>query len=154
MEPAVLAKIEVRVLLELPTALADMRAEAVREGFHFLDRLATEWQSGANRFDRPGEVLLGAYRTGILLGLGGLNRDPYIGQARTGRLRHLYVLHAARHHGVASVVLQQLLERAQGVFDVVRLRTATQAAAQFYQARGFVRVHDKTASHVIALPQL
>lgn len=42
--------------------LAPLRKRAAQEGFRFLDRLAEEYQSGANRFDGPGEALFGVYR--------------------------------------------------------------------------------------------
>ena len=37
-----------------------LATEARGEGFLFLDRLKTEWQSEQNCFDAPGEVFLGA----------------------------------------------------------------------------------------------
>ncbi len=140
------------MLQDLPSAIDTMRADAAAEGYRFLERLAAEWHTRANRFDQGGEVLLGATLGDDLVAVAGLNRDPYTHQARTGRVRHLYVMRAARRHGIASALLQQLLDRAEGAFDAVRLRT-TGEAARFYQARGFTCVQDDTASHIMVLPR-
>jgi hypothetical protein len=51
-------------LLSLPAALGALEREAVSQGFGMLTRLRKEWETGANRFDRAGEVLLGAFRAG------------------------------------------------------------------------------------------
>src|SRR2546429_4361329 len=41
------------VVGELPADFDTIRAEARAEGYRFLDRLASDWASGAMRFDRP-----------------------------------------------------------------------------------------------------
>ena len=146
------AAIEIAALPDLPHAFGAMRAEAAAEGHHFLERLAAEWHTGANRFDREGEVLLGATLGHDLAAVAGLNRDPYTERARTGRLRHLYVMQAFRRRGVASALLRELLAHAEGRFDVVRVRTTAQAT-RFYQAQGFTGVRDDTATHILALPR-
>ena len=129
-----------------------LRTEAINEGFLFVDRLVRDWRSGSNRFDLPGEQLLGAFTGETLIGVGGLNRDPYLDQAGIGRLRHLYVRECARRHGVASALVRRLLDEASNSFRIVRLRTATGEAAAFYLRHGFVPVRDETASHATALP--
>jgi GNAT superfamily N-acetyltransferase len=129
-----------------------LRAEAINEGFLFVDRLVRDWTSGSNRFDHLGERLLGAFAGDNLIGVCGLNRDPYVNRDEIGRLRHLYVRACARRRGVASVLVRQLLDEASNAFRIVRLRTATQEAAEFYLRHGFVPLQDETASHVKALP--
>jgi GNAT superfamily N-acetyltransferase len=79
---------------------ASLAADGERAGSRIVRRLVEEWASGANRFDRPGEVLLGAWLDGQLVGVCGLNVDPYAAQERVGRVRHLYVLSALRRLGV------------------------------------------------------
>jgi GNAT superfamily N-acetyltransferase len=134
--------------VHLPHAGFDLlRAEAAEEGFRFLDRLALEWESGAARFDRPGEVLLGLFAGGMLVGIGGIGRDPYASCDRVGRVRHVYVLAAFRGHGLGSALLSALLAKADGFFDDVRLRTDSRRAAGFYLRNGFVPIDDPSASH-------
>lgn len=138
-------------LLDLPSGIEDLRVEAAVEGFSFVDRLVVEWQAGRNRFLQRGEVFLGAFRAAELVAVGGINRDPYADQDGIGRLRHLYVRRSARHTGAGSALVRQLLDKADGAFHLVRLRTETQEAADFYVSLGFQAVHDKTATHVRVL---
>jgi GNAT superfamily N-acetyltransferase len=128
-----------------------LRTEASGEGFQFLDRLIGDWETGANRFDQPGECLLGAWSEAELVGVAGLNRDPYIEGSRIGRIRHLYVRRSARRSGVGSALLQRLLNDASSTFDLVRVRTDTCEAAAFYLRHGFLPVADEFASHVKSL---
>jgi GNAT superfamily N-acetyltransferase len=128
-----------------------LRTEAINEGFLFVDRLVRDWTSGSNRFDLPGEQLLGAFAGETLIGVCGINRDPTIDQDGIGRLRHLYVRECARHRGVASALVQRLLDEASNTFRIVRLRTTTREAAAFYLRHGFVPLQDQTAPHVKAL---
>lgn len=122
------------------------------EGLRLVERLVDEYASGANRFDRPGEVLLGAYGDGRLVGVGGVNCDPYAYDARTGRLRHLYVLPEQRQRGVGSQLVAALIARAAPRFALLRLRTTSPAAARFYERLGFAVVAgDEYATHALGL---
>ena len=76
----------------LPGAFPKLIESAEAEGFQALTTLARNFESGTNRFDRPGEVLLTLWDREELLGVGGLNRDPYFPKRLVGRLRHLYAL--------------------------------------------------------------
>ncbi|MBO1081633.1 GNAT family N-acetyltransferase [Roseomonas haemaphysalidis] len=138
----------ISLLLDLPEGLDKLRAKAAGEGFRFMEKLAAEWLSGANRFAGPGEVLLGAFQATELVAVGGLNRDPYADQAGIGRLRHLYVKKSARRSGLGTTLVLQLLGHAEGTFHSVRLKTDTSEAADFYVSLGFWPVQDRTATHV------
>jgi GNAT superfamily N-acetyltransferase len=138
-------------VLDLPNGLDGLRAEAAGEGFRFVEKLVSEWHSGANRFAKPGEVFLCAFRAADLIAVGGLNRDPYTDKEEIGRLRHLYVRKSARRSGVGAALVRQLLGHAEGVFDAVRLRTETREAADFYVNLGFRSVQEDAASHAILL---
>ena len=62
--------------------------EARLSGHHFLDRLIAEWRSGTNRFDNPGECLIGLFDSERPVAFGGLSRDPFDTRGRAaGRLR-------------------------------------------------------------------
>jgi len=128
-----------------------VQAEASAEGFRFVDRLIEEWRSAANRFDRPGELFLGGFLERQLLGFCGLNYDPYTDQGGVARLRHLYVRRDVRRTGVASALVRLILSEAKGSFHLVRLRTDTSDAAEFYARLGFVSVIDATPSHELFL---
>lgn len=138
--------ITVSRLLSLPAALAVLEGEAVSEGFRMITRLREEWETAANRFDHEGEVLLGAFRADRLLGIGGLNRDPYVSDPRVGRLRHLYVMKDERRAGIGRDLVERILAHATSNFDSVRLWT--DRAASFYDHLGFDRMDGSKVTHV------
>lgn len=137
---------------ELPPDLAPLVGTSAAEGFQFLQRLVRDWRSGANRFEAPGEVLLEVRRDGRLVGIGGLNCDPYARVASIGRVRHVYVAPGSRRLGMGSRLVVEILARARGRFAAVRLRTSTREAELFYRALGFApTVGDPEATHAIRL---
>jgi len=127
-------------LLALPAgALAPLVAESEAVGSALVHRLVAEWESGANRFDRPGEALFGARIDGRLVGVCRLNVDPYAGSARIGRVRHLYVLRSFRQRGVGRRLVREVVAAARERFDRLHLRTTSPEAARLYEALGFRR---------------
>ncbi|MFH6785609.1 MULTISPECIES: GNAT family N-acetyltransferase [Methylobacterium] len=139
-------------LTALEPAANPLLAEAERHGTAFMRRLFLEWDAGANRFDRPGEIILGAWQDDRLVGLGGLNRDPYVAEDDVGRLRHVYVLASHRSLGVGALLVRHLLRDAEGHFRIVRLRAALPESAAFYRRLGFMECGDPAATHVIPVP--
>src|SRR5262245_44078302 len=101
----------------LPESLSDLLAEDAHAGTHYVQRLVAEWVSGANRFDRPGEALFGAWVGEQLVGVCGLNVDPYAEGERTGRVRRLYVLKAYRRLGVGRRLVMEVIAAARDRFD-------------------------------------
>jgi len=140
-------------LTDLPAAgLIVLLAESEQAGLGFLRRLADEWASGVNRFDRPGEALFGARVGRELIAVGGLNVDPYAAMPRVGRVRHLYVLSPWRRAGIGGRLVAEIVEAARGRFDRLHLRTQNPAAARLYERLGFVRRTDVAhCSHVLEL---
>lgn len=130
---------------ELPPELARLVRLGSDEGFRFMARLAEAWADRRNRFDGPGEVLFLARLRGELVGVGGLNRDPYQDDPSVGRVRHLYVVSAARGRGVGERLLREIVAAARPAFRVLRL--STRQAGRFYERRGFVRIDEPKATH-------
>ncbi len=130
----------------------DLAREARAEGYGFLDRLGREWADGSNRFDQPGECLLGLFEGGELVAVGGLNRDPYAVDPGTGRIRHLYVAPKWRRAGLATRLTRELLLRGGLGFARLRLRTDNPAAAQLYEGLGFTSVDETDATHAWSSP--
>ena len=138
--------------IELPfRGIQAMQDDARQEGVSFIDRLVDEWASGANRFDGPGEVLCGVVADGLLVGVGGLNRDPFVTHPEIGRIRRVYVRPGWRHQGLATALVRALIDRARGAFRAVRLRAETPYAAGLYESLGFLRLDDPEATHVLPL---
>ncbi len=75
---------------ELPDDFGDLIALSLREDFYAMQRIRDDWDAGTNRFDRPGEIVLEARAGARLVGICGLNRDPYAQSSDVGRVRHLY----------------------------------------------------------------
>jgi GNAT superfamily N-acetyltransferase len=145
-------KVEVKRMAGLPPGLDDLVRAASGEGFGALQRLRDEWDSGANRFDRPGEVLLEARVGALLAGVCGLNRDPHAGSPDIGRVRRLYVEPAFRRRGVGRLLVAEIIRFAPPLFSRLRLRTRRDDADRFYLALGFRPVvGDPDATHELAL---
>jgi GNAT superfamily N-acetyltransferase len=140
-------------LHDLPAAgFIVLLAESEKAGLRLLRRLADEWASGANRFDRPGEALFGARIGRELIAVGGLNVDPYAAGPRVGRVRHLYVLEPWRRAGIGEQLVTEIIEAARGRFDRLQLRTQNPAAARLYERLGFrPRADVAHCTHVLEL---
>jgi len=123
--------------------------ESKQEGFEFVQRTIDDWNSGANRFSLTGEGLWGLVSGAELIGIGGLNIDPYVEDADTGRVRHLYIRPTYRRKGCAGSLMNTIIERAQLHFHLLRLFTANPAAAAFYEQLGFAHLPGYKVSHVL-----
>ena len=115
-----------------------------------IERLRREWVAGLNRFDREGEILVGAFRRDQLVGVGGLNRDPYVEDPAVGRIRHVYVLNEERRRAVGRGLIACLIKGADEHFNLVRLRTGR--ASAFYDSLGFAPTDEPNATHQLTLP--
>jgi GNAT superfamily N-acetyltransferase len=136
----------------LPGGFPKLIGSAKAEGFQALTTLARNFQSGTNRFARTGEVLLTLWDGDDLLGVGGLNRDPYFPKHDVGRLRHLYVLPSLRSQGLGRSLVEALEARAQDVFPMLQLFTQSVRAGTFYEALGYQPVQgENKVSHRKAL---
>jgi GNAT superfamily N-acetyltransferase len=130
--------IQIIRLHDLPLEqLSHLVKESEASGHRFVGRLVAEWQSGLNRFSHPGEALFAAMVESQIVAVCGLNQDPYAGDARVGRVRHVYVLKEFRRRGIGRRLIEQILNRARGTFDRLRLRTAAVEASRFYESLGF-----------------
>lgn len=143
-------RIEIQQITHLPAEVFTLEKEAVAEGFRFLTRLISEWQSGTNRFNAPGECLMAAYSNQQVIGIGGLSVDPYT-QPDTARLRRVYVTPAARNQHVGQALVKALVAQATLHFQTVRLSTDTSGGDAFYLRCGFTRTEDVHATHIIEL---
>lgn len=120
-------------------AFAALMEESRREGFWMLVRLHDGWTSRRNQFRKRGEALFGAWVGDELVGVCGLNVDPYFPGSGQARVRHLYVRPASRRHGVGRKLVDTVIERAAAHFTVLNLR-APETAFAFYEALGLLRV--------------
>ena len=132
-------------------ALAPLIAEGAAGDGPFLVRLRDEWRSGACRFDRPGEFLLGAFEGPRLVGVAGVSLDPYAPADGLGRVRHVYVLKSHRRRGIGRSLMTAILARSRKRFSTLRLRTQRAEAARLYEGMGFVGTDAEGETHRLQL---
>ena len=138
-----------RIVPPLPNMNALVQ-ESLLQDFDFMRRLIDDYTSGANRFDQTGEALFGAFANRQLIGVCGLNRDPYLDDPQVGRVRHLYVLADWRRHRVGRRLVEAVIAEAQSHFALLTLWT--NAADMFYRSVGFTPVtHIPKATHAMQL---
>ena len=113
-------------------ALEGLRAESLQEGYRFIQRLCDEWISGANRFSAPGEALFLAIADGRVVGVCGLNCDPYRHDPRTGRVRRLYVSRAHRRSGVGRALLEAVVAYAFSASPVGKAASHPEQSMTWY----------------------
>lgn len=127
------------------TALAGI---AAGEGFRMLTVLLRDWADGSMRFTAPGEALFAARDTsGLLLGVGGITRDPWI---EAFRMRRFYVRPEARGSGAGRLMAEAALDHAR-LSGAMRVRLRAPATAfLFWEALGFIpQAGDPQATHVM-----
>jgi GNAT superfamily N-acetyltransferase len=117
--------------------LAVLLAESEASGYRFVRRLVDEWERGVNRFTRPGEGLFVAESGGQVVGVCGLNVDPYLDDPRVGRVRNVYVLAACRGRGIGRQLIERSIAAGRGHFDRLRLRGEEAGPARLYESLGF-----------------
>lgn len=113
--------------------------ESKEEGFNFLKKLINEYENKLNTFNKTGECLYGIFQGEKLIGIGGLNEDPYTENNKIGRLRRFYITKDYRRIGLGNLLLKRLLYHAEKNFKVVVLHTDTKQGDAFYSANGFVK---------------
>lgn len=135
------------IVANLPDGFDALRADAAQEGFRFVDRLADEWNSGANRFDRPDEALMFVQADGELAGIGGLSVDPFVPKAL--RMRRFYVRPPFRRIGIGRLLVGALPERTRLSGRDVMVNADTPGGPFFWQAMGFTPNRVDGHTHVL-----
>ena len=125
--------------------------ESKVEGFDFIKRTIDDWHSRTNNFSQPGEKLWGLVAGTELIGIGGLNRDPYTKDFNAGRVRHLYIRQTYRRMGYATWLMNAIFSQAKQQFTMLRLFTDNPAASEFYEKLGFQKTTGDKVSHILTL---
>ena len=125
--------------------LAELEFAAAVEGEHSMRRLVAEWQSGALRFDSPGEELLVARLYGRTIAVGGVTSEPSGDEAF--RLRRFYVLPARRNRGIGRALATRLIEAPERSRLVLTVHAGNPQASRFWERLGFVPVDGLPYSH-------
>jgi GNAT superfamily N-acetyltransferase len=123
--------------------------ESKHEGYGLAQKTIDDWNSGANRFSDEGERLWGLSSGNGLIGMGGLNHDPYTAEPHVGRVRHLYIRETYRRKGLATSLMNVIIDQARQHFAMLRLYTENPAAAVFYETLGFQKIQGYKVSHAL-----
>ncbi|MCP4964888.1 MAG: GNAT family N-acetyltransferase [bacterium] len=131
----------IRQIDALPIDIDALVSAADAEGLGMVDQLVTDFVSGANRFDQLGEGLWVAEEHHRLIGVCGLNQDPFArSEENAGRVRRLYVIPQWRKKGAASQLADAVELHARKHFALLTAFTSDPAARAFYEARGYETV--------------
>jgi GNAT superfamily N-acetyltransferase len=141
----------VEIGASLPEGFDCLRAEAKREEHEFLDRMQAGFGMGSEAYEGAGEGAFVAYCDSRLAGTASIAFDPFLGDPRVGRIRHVFVSVAARRQGVAAALVSSCLERGHD-FALIRLRTGNPDAARLYERLGFVPAALADATHIYRPP--
>ncbi len=143
-----------RVTVLSDEALQPLVDDCVLNGHNMVRRLVQEWGNAVNQFHLPGEALFIAKADDPIVGVCGLNVDPFADNGHVGRVRRLYVHHQYRRLGIGRALVQTVIEAAQGRFHALHVRTYEPAAVALYEAMGFTPVTDiDRCTHMIAVKQ-
>lgn len=136
-----------RIAGELSSDLDELRLEARQEGYRFVERLVSEWETSQNRFEQVGEALMIAYEDGVIAGIGGMTVDPVIPDAL--RMRRFYVRASFRRRGLARLLAEGLLKSAEGLGRMITVHAGTPDAPAFWEAMGFEPHDEDGHSHIL-----
>jgi GNAT superfamily N-acetyltransferase len=136
---------ELRVT-DLPE-LHQLATVATAEGYRFVARFVADLEGSVSSSDRFAGFLA-VLEQGQLVAFGGVTMDPYRPASNVGRVRHVYVHPRRRGAGIGAHLIATLESAARSAgFDLLRLRTDTSQAAQFYECLGYTPVADDSATH-------
>ena len=137
--------IQIQKVVKIPfEGFTTLLEESEQEGHQFLRRLEVQWLNGKNSFSLEGEGFYKAMNNEELIGLGGINQDPYSNKSNIGRIRRFYIKKSWRQQGVGSLLLIHILTNHGLYFDEINLRTDSPIASSFYEKNGF----EKTANQL------
>lgn len=132
--------------------LKQLVVESAGEGFRHIKRLVTDFETGANKFDKDGEALFIAYQSSEVVGVCGLNQDPYMNSKKVGRVRRLYVSKKVRRFGIGRMLMDSVITEARKHYNMLVLKTDNPIADTFYRFIGFsVNINSENDSHFLLL---
>lgn len=116
--------------------LTELLTESQEEGFRNIHRLVHEYHKRINTFHHENEALFECRVGHRVIGICGLNRDPYA-NGSIGRIRRLYVLKEFRNQGVGRRLVEAVIRKASSHYTKLVLKTDNPKASAFYKKLGF-----------------
>ncbi len=136
--------IEIRRLTALPPDIEILRSEAAADGIRNMGILVADWRSGEDRYDKLGEALFGAFDAVRLVGVGCVKIETAVPAMR---MRRLYVLRAARRHGMGRMLAEAMIARGFEASDRLTCNAVPPGAGEFWDAMEFTRVTAEGWTH-------
>ncbi|MGG3279928.1 GNAT family N-acetyltransferase [Paenibacillus solani] len=131
--------------------LTEILNESTEKGFRNIQRLIHDYNEGINRFQLDNEALFDCRIDHRVIGVCGLNQDPFSNED-IGRIRRLYVLEGFRRQGVGKRLVEAVIHRARGHYSKLVLRTDNPRAGEFYKKLGFREMqNNERITHVLDL---
>lgn len=119
--------------------LSSLEEDSIKDGHRHISRLIDEYKTGKNRFTKSGEALFIAKVNETIVGVCGINQDPYNNQ-QLGRVRRLYVLTEYRRFGIGRMLVESIISKSKVKFEKLCLRTNNPVACEFYKSLGFTEI--------------
>jgi GNAT superfamily N-acetyltransferase len=126
-----------------------LAVESQHEGYKFIQRTIGDWNNGTNKFSAECEKLYGLIEGTKLIGICGINRDPFTNDLDIGRVRHLYILRSHRRKGYATLLMNTIIDIGRHHFSSLRLFTDNPLASNFYETLCFKKIDAPKASHIL-----
>ncbi|SDN02808.1 Diadenosine tetraphosphate (Ap4A) hydrolase [Paenibacillus sp. yr247] len=140
---------EVKVLI--PEELSELLTESAEEGFRHIHRLINDYIAGINKFNNEGEALFECRVNNRVIGICGLNQDPYFGEG-IGRVRRLYIMKEFRRHGIGRKMTEAVINKAKKHYRKLLLKTDNPVAGEFYKTLGFEEImNEEKMTHCLVL---
>lgn len=76
-------------------------------------------------------------KAGLLVAIGGLNKDPFSNKEYIGRLRRFYVSKEYRRNGIGSFLVKKIIDEAKRYYKILMLHTDTEQTDKFNSSIGF-----------------
>lgn len=132
--------------------LMQLVGESKGERFFHLERLVTDYTAGTNKFDKNGEALFLAIKNSKIVGVCGLNQDPFTDSEKVGRVRRLYVSPSVRRFGIGRLLMDSVIAEARNHYLSLVLKTDYSGADLFYRSIGFSnKVDSQNETHFLEL---
>ena len=135
----------------LPEDLAALSEEATAAGIINVARLVERWRDGSERYDAPGESMLLARVSDVVVGVGGIAWCPDVAGAL--RVRRFYVSDSYRRRGIARMLATPLVDSGFEHTEAITCNAmASAAAAPFWESMGFESVDINGITHLCVRP--
>ncbi|PKP82198.1 MAG: GNAT family N-acetyltransferase [Alphaproteobacteria bacterium HGW-Alphaproteobacteria-18] len=137
-----------RVAAELPQGLERLVEAAAAEAVRNVGLLVSNWESGAQRFNRDGAALFAVFDGIALAGIGGVRREDTLPEPAM-RMHRFYVHPDWRRKGAGRLLAEATITHGLAAAPILTCNAqASPQAGLFWEAMGFVPVDMHRITHI------